>query len=536
MTWLRAHRFELLLALAFVLLLAPLLLPGYVLTLDMVFTPTMPAPQIVAGAYRNGWVTRYVVHWLSLVLPGWIVQKLAFVALFGAMATTAYRWILPKAERSTKALLAVFYVFNPFVYTRFLAGQWTILLAYALLPLVLWTADLDAHAERPYWKQGLWLGLALAAVWAGSLHLGVMALALVAAQVVATTSRAKRTAQVMLVAAGALLLGTSYWTVPAIMQPAPSVIESFDGRHLEAFATTVHPRLGPFGTVLALGGFWGEREPWAGAFVWAEDLPWVWGIAGAVLAAGLLWGVFQGLRTHALRRQTVVLLLLAAFALVASVGMADSSVQGFNRWAFEHLPFWSGFRDSQKWSALLVLVYAWLFGLASERLPRVGRVVVLVAVFAFTYPMLGGFWGQLRPTWYPAEWAQANAMLSQVPTCKAVFLPWHMYYKPSWNLDRLVANPAAAYFDCEVMVSRNVELGSIRTQGAIDPAYDAIDSAIVGRDALSPAQVLEVLRAAGITYVLATSDVPEPFPVYPALGLAQKLFTGERLTVYKLVE
>ncbi len=536
MTWLRAHRFQLLLALAFVLLLAPLLLPGYVLTLDMVFTPTLPAPQVVAGAYRNGWLIRYLLHGLSLMIPGWMVQKLVFIALFGTMATAAYRWLLPKADVSTKALLAVFYVFNPFVYTRFLAGQWTILLAYALLPLVFWAADLRAQEERPSWKQGLWLGLGLAGVFAGSLHLGVMSLVLVAAQVVATAVRGRSMGAVLLVAGAAFVLATSYWTIPALMQAAPSVIQSFDGRHLDAFATTVHPRLGPFGTVLALGGFWGEREPWAEAFVWAEDLPWVWGIAGVILAAGLMWGMAQGLRTRALRRHALTLLFLAAFALVASVGMAESPVQGLSRWAFEHVPFWSGFRDSQKWSALLVVVYAWLLGLASERLPRVGRVTLLVAVFAFTYPMLGGFSGQLRPTWYPAEWAQANEMLSQAPTCKAVFLPWHLYYKPSWNHGRLVASPASAYFACEMIVSRNVELGSIRTQGAIDPVYDAIDSAIVGRDTLTPAQQLEVLRAAGVTHIISTSDTPEAFPIYPALEGMEKLFTGERLTVYKLVE
>lgn len=536
MTWFRTHRFELLLGLAFALLLAPLLLPGYVLTLDMVFAPTLPAPQVVAGAYRNGWVLRSVLHGLSFVIPGWIVQKLVFIALFGTMATAAYRWLLPKADVSTKALLAVFYVFSPFVYTRFLAGQWTILFAYALLPLVFWAADFRAPEERPHWKQGLWLGLALAGVFAGSLHLGVMAFVLVAAQVVATASGVRRTGFALLVAAGAFLLATSYWTIPALVQAVPSVIESFDGRHLDAFATTVHPQLGPVGTVLALAGFWGEREPWAEAFVWAEDLPWVWAIAGVVLAAGLLWGVAQGLRMRALRRQTLALLFLAVLALVASLGMAESPVQGLNRWAFEHLPFWSGFRDSQKWSALLVLVYAWLLGLASERLPRAGRVVLLVAVFAFTYPMLGGFSGQLRPTWYPAEWVQANAILSQEPNCKAVFLPWHMYYKPSWNHDRLVASPASAYFNCEMIVSRNVELGSIRTQGAIDPAYDALDSAIVGRDALTPEQVLEALRAAGVTHVLSTSDIPEPFPIYAVLEGAEKLFTGERLTLYRLVE
>lgn len=536
MTWLRTHRFELLLALAFVLLLAPLLLPGYVLTLDMVFSPTMPAPQVVAGAYRNGWLIRYVLHWLSLVMPGWIVQKLVFIALFGTMATSAYRWFLPKADSSTKALLAVFYVFNPFVYTRFLAGQWTIVLAYALLPLVFWAADLRAQEERPFWKQGLWLGCAVAAVFAGSLHVGVMALVLVAAQVMATMSRSTRAVRVLLVAFGTVLLATSYWTIPALMQASPSVIESFDARHLEAFATTVHPNLGPLGTVLALAGFWGEREPWANAFMWAEDLPWVWGSAALLLAAGLLWGIVQGLRLREHRRQTLVMMGFAGVVVIASMGMAESPVQAVNAWLFAHVPFWSGFRDSQKWSAMVVLVYTWWLGLASERLPRTGRLVLLAAVFAFTYPMLGGFWGQLRPTWYPDEWAQANAALQQGPACKAVFLPWHMYYEPSWNHDRLVANPATAYFDCQMIVSRNVELGSIRTQGPIDLTYDAIDGAITGRDALTSEQRLAVLRAAGAKYVVVTSDIPTRSPIYDALDSAEKLFTGERLTVYKLVE
>ncbi len=538
MCWFKRNLYGLTLGLAILCVFAYLFTPGYVLTLDMVFTPQMPAPVDVLGSFRNGWPYRWLLHGLSLVLPGWIVQKLMFVTLFLALGGCAYRFLLPKASPSTRTLAGLFYLFNPFVYTRFLAGQWGILLSYAFLPLVFYFADFRENDEKPIWKRALGLGLSLALIFVGSLHLGIMAVFLVAFQLIGTFPFRSRRAWFGLIGAVCMaLVATSYWTVPALMRQGESVVASFDTRHLEAFKTVSDPHLGTLGNVLTLNGFWGEREPWARQWLWAKEVPWLWYPMAVVLAAFILLGIVRTIREKETRRQAISLLVLGILSAIFAVGEGDSFLRPINSWLFEHIGFWNGFRDSQKWAAILALVYAWFFASGLELRGKAVRIGATFAVILYTFPMLFGFWGQLTPVWYPDSWRNANEMFSRDPHCKALFLPWHQYYPLKFNHDILTANPARNYFNCEMIVSRQVELGGIGLQGPIDPAYDAIEGVVTGKDGYSPAQSIALLREAGIHYVVFSTDLEgRDFLKYEFLQSSPgKITTADGLTVYSLI-
>src|ERR1700712_3690198 len=80
--------------LAAVVILAPALRPGYVLTYDMVFVPRQPLVRDLVGL---GWATPravpsdLVVALLSHIVPGQIVQKLALVGIVAGAGWGAAR-------------------------------------------------------------------------------------------------------------------------------------------------------------------------------------------------------------------------------------------------------------------------------------------------------------------------------------------------------------------------------------------------------------------------------------------------------------
>lgn len=521
-------------------ILLPLLLPGYILTLDMVFTPQIPAPVDIAGAFRNGWILRWFLHGLSLMIPGWIVQKMVFVGLFLCLGGFAYRYLLPKSSPSIRAMAGLFYLFNPFVYTRFLAGQWGILLSYAFLPLVFYWSDFTDIQDQPTWKRALGLGLGLTLAFFGSLHLGIMALFLMGSQIIGTIPLRSRRAWLGLVGAGGVtLMATSYWTLPALFRRGESVVASFDARHLSAFKTVSDRHLGALGNVLTLNGFWGEGQAWVRQWIWPKDVGWLWYVTATIIACFIISGIIRRFRDTQTRRQAGSLLILGMLAAIFAVGEGDSFVRPINTWLFEHVGFWNGFRDSQKWVAVLALVYAWFFASGLEVRGRVVRVFAMMAVILYTFPILFGFWGQLKPVWYPPAWTEANQMLKQDRDCKAIFLPWHSYYTSKFANGRLIANGAAAFFSsCEIVTSRRVELGSIYTQGPADPAYDAIDGAITGHDQLSSQQVQDVLHAAGIRYVIVADDLEgeDSFAYAFLKDFPTPTLANKALTLYMLVQ
>ncbi len=503
--------------LSVVVFLWRLLLPGYVLSLDLVFTPHILPPHLNPGDFLNTWVIYWPMYWVSLVLPGWIVEKGMLIGLFFALPVLAYHCILPRtSSKQARIWAALLYTMNPFVYTRFLAGQWLILLAYACLPLVLYfsfqTQERDLNVRRSFF-----LALSIAAVFACSLHLGVMALCVWLFVSLGTMPfRSARAWMLNAFTAVMLFVMTAYWTVPAFIHRGSSILQAFGAQNLQAFHTASDPVLGTIGNVLALYGFWGEHEPWATQFIWVKSFPVVWAIAGIGLASFIAYGIFPSWRRD--RRLTGSLIMLTCLALIFSCGIGNSPFFGINQWIFTHVSFWRGFRDSQKWSAVIALVYAYFGGLGVDGLWKkvaADRLVFLVTSFfvlLYTFPMLFGFWNQLKPVWYPSSWTEVNRVLQIDPQCKAIFLPWHMFYASTFAHGVLIANPARPFFQCQIVESQNVELNGIHTQSAINPAYDAIDGAVTGSDGWLPEQEIEVLRQAGIHYAIDTHDMTAADP------------------------
>ncbi|KKQ14977.1 MAG: hypothetical protein US25_C0015G0010, partial [Candidatus Moranbacteria bacterium GW2011_GWE1_36_7] len=411
-----------------------LLLPGFVLTLDMNWMPYMPV-IINADSFRAFLPLSYLIHWASVLTSAWIVQKVMLVALFSSIGYLAFKY-LPVGPRKISLerdhggvknkivcwFSALIYLVNPFVYTRLLAGQWLVLWGYALLPPILHSLFVFQKKKDSKSAMKLFGWLFLLGVFSN--HFFVMsaillavwfAFALVREIVQKNKINFWRMWKNILLGGVIFLILSSYWLVPALTRQAP-LEQRFGIEHWEAFAGGGYKDIDPLLNLVSLNGFWGERTAWAQAFVWPQDNASFW-IAFSLLVLLIILGGVIGLRDKEQKNKTLIFLAIGFSALVFSAGAGETIFRNLNLWFFEHVPLWSGFRDSQKFTGFLALSYATLAGMGLsyffdflDRKKFAFKNILVPAIFLIPFflgfLMWGGFHGQLKPVWYPQSWVE----------------------------------------------------------------------------------------------------------------------------------
>ncbi len=498
-----------------------LLARGYVLTLDMIFGPHM-VMSTDAGNLINTLPLWKVISFLTWAIGGMLTEKILLVVMFFLLLYLPlhfWKKIFNVTQTyGAEYAAAILFAINPFVYERFLAGQWNVILGYALLfPLVAYLVDFCRITNaRTTWKS-IAIFIVLGAI---STHIFIISI-LIATFVVAISFIRRSRAHVdttflkhaLLLAAGILIL-SSYWLVPDMLTRTTTV-STFGPEHWSAFATAGHGNFGTLGNVLQLQGFWGEHEVWINRFILPSTQGWIFYTALTLILLVAVYGIYKGLRVKRTRGAVVGALVVVVLAIIFSCGVGEGIFHGMNMWIFEHISFWKGFRDSEKWSALIAFGYSVFVGLGSWHIVALikdtskQRIFIYISIFvilAMTPAILFGISGQLRTVSYPDSWTKVNETLKADPTCKALFLPWHGYYSLKWNSNILTANLAKNFFDCDIVNSQSVELGNITSEGVADPEYDYIDS-LVTNNMADPAVTLAALESKGIKYIIYTGDV-----------------------------
>lgn len=534
-----------------VLILWGLLLPGYILFLDWGVGPVSTLQFTTIGSYVEA-PSLLLIHTLSSLFPPWLVQKgvlLTLVFLLLYLPLRYYPWTLYHGAGYVASLIAVM---NPFVYERLLAGQWRVLAGYAGLFPLFYT--LVKYQEAPSLKRAAAIALVLFLIGLWSIHFLAIGIVLSGVFFVCLGSAAVWQREWSLVRAhgrhllalgGLVCIGSLYWLIPVTLSEDSGVNVHFAAADYQAFATVRDPVYGAIGNVLTLRGFWLEDEPWAEQFTLPGSEPWLFYSAALalLLISGLGWYQLVALGSSRTLRATIstVFILSSIFA----VGISGYGVWLLNLWLLEHVPLWNGFREPQKWAGVLAVLYAVLFPLGiyqlTKRLPYqrvIIAVVTLLLVLCLSPRLLFGLGGQVTPVWYPESWQEVNTLLKAEPECRAVFLPWHMYYSLPWNNSQLTINPANRAFDCEMVVSRRVNLGDLPPLYT-SPLSTQIDARVVSLDRRPEAiaETIAVFREAGITHVIVSTDfrTTDPYPYhFLASDALEVVSTSNTITLYRL--
>ncbi|MFA6410500.1 MAG: hypothetical protein WCW26_02920 [Candidatus Buchananbacteria bacterium] len=506
-----------------ILLIWQMFLPGYVLSLDMIFTPKLKI-LLPAGEFYNSLPLRWLLWLVNIVLPGWLIQKIIIFVLFFSAGFLAYRYLPVPKKNYAPIWAGLFYVVNPFVYERFLAGHWLLLLAYAILPIFI--AWLLVFFEKPNWLNILKLVFCLLLIAVFSLHILTMAIMIFSVyslyQVVNSFFEQRnklglRQARGIALVIISLVIFSSYWLLPYLLTPTNFAINNFSQSNWEVFKTVGDKNLNPLVNVSALYGFWGEGQIWANYFLWPKANFSFWLALYFSLVFLVVLGFYASLKNKNYQR-TGFFALVGLFSFIFACGAGDTIFKNLNLWLFNQLWFWSGFRDSQKWSAWLVLSYAYFgsFGASYfiDYVKKVSKLPVkffVIMVFLvptlYTYTVWGGFARQLKPVWYPASWTLANEILNQDQSdFKVLFLPWHQYLSFDFNQRLIIQNPAKDFFDKEIIQGENMEIGSIYSQSDNQPVQ-AVENILLSSQSQSSQETLSQLAGQGIKYIIFTHDL-----------------------------
>jgi hypothetical protein len=508
--------------LAFVVLL-PLLGRGYILTLDMVFTPHLRMPASVSSSY----LLHVLFHVLNLVVPSDVIEKIIlFLILFlsGVGVHKLVQSLSAKRPDTYQRLGCYFagllYTINPFTYDRFMAGQYNVLLGYALLPW--FTRAMLKLLAQPAWRSAIVLAAWATAASIVSIHaVGLMAILAVTGLGLKSWQQRdnkpwlRQALKFGLLAAAMFIAASSYWLIPLALGhgSTATTISSFNTTDQSAFATLGGSTLGRLGSVVRLQGFWAEGRD---LYSLPQDQVPVWGLLALIVWLIVITGVMSLWRV----RQRFIVVLLAASALIAAM-LAIGTING---WLVTRVPFFAGYREPEKFVALVALAYAVFAGHGVAAILKychdqggkffliVASVILLLVPLVWTPTMLRGFDNQLTLAQYPADWFTINKRLDADPSrFQVLFLPWHQYMYFNFA-GRIIASPAPAFFDKPVVVSNNPEFEGI------PPVPNTLDASVAGTLAGAPESTTigTPLAKLHIKYVLLARD--DDYANYSYLG------------------
>lgn len=497
-----------------VFILWPLLGPGYILTLDMVFAPKLTLPEVVTSSY----LLHAGLHLLNAIIPSDVIQKLMLLAILILSGIGMHRLMHMLQTLGTPFVAAtsqwgvyasgLLYMVNPFVYSRFMAGQYSVLLGYAFLPF--FVVSLLRFLRSPSLKTALILAAWIIGIGVVSIHtlgiafvVGLVALIQTVWQHRSHPGQLGRIAKYVAVAAIVFFVASSYWLLPLLQGSGPTAtsIATFQTSDQSAFETEGNSIVSKLIHVLRLQGFWGERE---GLYLLPQDQFILWPVVVIVL-----WiVVVVGARSLWRRNQALFIIFVSSTAIATMLAVGIGAA-----WLSEHVPFFAGYREPQKFVALVVLGYAVFFGFAisnmTERVrSKAGRVLSVIAggvlIIGLTPVMFGGFDGQLVPRQYPADWYTVNEQLNKDnDTFEVLFLPWHLYMRYQFA-GRVIAHPANGFFDKPIITSDDPELQG--TKAALDDSRKQQLSRRILPEAAASSTLGAQLGPLRVKYIILAKD------------------------------
>ena len=473
--------------------------PGYVLVTDMVFGPRVPLSGVYAlspslGGGNTLAVFEYVAY---LMIPGWLVEKIFLFLIFFLSCCTMYLFSGHfRLNGPSRYFSSILYAVNPFVYARILAGAWGLLFAYSLCPLAFlsFVSLMSAANRRDMLTRAARTALVFSVLAVFDIHTFVLMIGLSALYFVVLfvyegrgkpASHLYRTGTSVLLLASMLYLLNFYWFYSA----GPStqqILGNFTFLDAIAFAST--PTI--FGnTMFSIAAMYGFFRT---GYIYPVN---VFPPLIAIFFLFFFLSVF-GLVSYygtAKKPAAVTMAVAAVFSVLFATGIASPLTSGLYTFMYDSFPLFNGFREPQKFVALLVFAYSFLGGLGilhlqsfltgkgRDMLPEgsrryvVAAIAVIIAVsllspFVYSYMEINSFDGQLTNVHYPSAWYRAESIMNNNTSDYSVLVfPWHGYMYYNWSGTKF-ASPFNSFFKQDLIYGgRNTYVGGEGSQQLFSP-------------------------------------------------------------------
>lgn len=508
------------------LVVGPLLAPGYLLLRDAVSTPRSYLSDTALGLTSAPRATPqdFAVALASHLLDGGVVVKALLVAglwLAGWGAARLVEVALPPAGAPGQFVATTLAIWNPYVAERLLQGHWSLLVGYGCLPWVA-TAVLSLRAGS-----GSFFGLAFWIALAGLTPTGLLLAATVALVCVAApsdgTAGSRPRPWCAAAALGTALLAALPWLVASAMGASLTAHSAANRLGVEAFAPRAEPGLGTLASLASLGGIWnGNAVPGSRATLFA------------VFSAAVLLGIVAaGLPTVARRPVAVPLLALAAVSVLVPAALATGPGLHLLSAVVDAVPGFGVLRDGQKWVALAVPGYSLAGAGAMVTLRRwappptalAAALVCCVALLLALPDLAWGAWGKVSPVHYPRGWAAVAAEINARPAAVAV-LPAGTMRLFFWAGPAPVLDPLPRWVRAEVLSSGDLVISGTTIAGEGEHARDVQRLLLTGPDP-------SALAAAGVGWLVVEADSAGDMGA-AALGALAPVYRDDAIALYRV--
>jgi hypothetical protein len=519
------------------LIFSPILKPGFVFALDLVFAPNLKMP----AWFANDFVIRSFFSLLNIILPSSVIEKLLLFSIVILSGVGMYKLVQTKSEWP-KYFAGIFYIFNPFFYERLVNGQIFLLLGYALFPWAMKTAII--FFSSPNFKQslkvGLWLGLLALVNFHTIFFFGLFLLIYFLAVIIKNPKANFYLAKFFLLIIFIALLVNSFWLAPFFLQKntyfnqANSIIGDGD---LEIFKSQADPKFGLALNIAALYGFWGEGR---GSYMDLKAIQPFWFEISMIIFAVAVIGTAVYFKKRENRDLGIALVALCILSFFISISTNFKFLHPF----FQNI-FFRIFRDPQKFVSFLALAYAffgaWALDYFLLKIKKSFYVNLIVIIFLAlplfnSFILFSGLKGQFFSVEYPASWNEINEILNRdKDDFKTLFFPWHSYMSFNFVKNKLITNPAQCptncFFDKLIIVSNDIEVSGVGSL-IIDPSSVFIQEQILTkRNQIS--DLGRLIKPYGIKYIILAEEVDyEDYKFLEKQEDLKMIYNKDRLRLY----
>jgi hypothetical protein len=474
------------------LMVAPLISPGYLLLRDAVSTPRSYLSDSALGLVSAPRATPqdFAVALASHAIDGGIVVKALLVAglwLAGWGASQLVALVVPEAGAGGQFVAITLAIWNPYVGERLLQGHWSLLLGYGCLPWVATTMLTLRSRSTGLFGLAFWIALA------GLTPTGLILAATVGLVCVAIPVGGAGPPRPRWLCAAAVLAGAVVAALPWLTDAALG-LSSADGiwtptPDVAAFAARAEPGLGTLGSLASLGGIWNS-----------EAVPASRATLFAVVSAGVLLVVVAiGLPTVVRRRAALPLVVLAAASVLIPAALATGPGLAALHAVVEAAPGLGLLRDGQKWVALAMPGYALagagtVWALRRWLRPPVTALVCCAALLLCLPDLAWGVAGKVEPVHYPADWPTVAALINRDPEAVAV-LPADTMRRFAWSGAAPVLDPLPRWVRANVLTTGDLNISGVTVPGEGNRAHQVQRLLLAGADP-------NAIRRAGVGWLV----------------------------------
>jgi hypothetical protein len=506
------------------LVVAPLLSPGYLLLRDAVSTPRSYLTDGALGLVSAPRATPqdFALALASRCIDGGIVVKALLVLglwLAGWGAARLAAQLVPESGAGGQFVAITLAIWNPYVGERLLQGHWSLLLGYGCLPWVATTVVTLRSAERLSWSSifvlAFWLALA------GLTPTGLILAAVVGLVCVAVPGGLSRWRCTAVILAAAVVAAMPWLTASMLgLSSADQMWAHTPG--IAAFAARAEPGLGTLGSLASLGGIWnGDAVP-------ASRTTYFTLVSAVVLLAVVTAGVVALARFRSVRP----LLVLALASVLIPTALATGPGLAVLHAVVEAVPGFGVLRDAQKWVALAMPGYALAGAGAVLTLRRwlrpAAAALACCAALMLSLPDLAwGVGGKVASVHYPDDWPAVAAAINREPAAVAM-LPADTMRRFTWSGPAPVLDPLPRWLRADVLTTGDLTVSGTTVLGEGDRAREVQRLLLAGSD---PDQI----RAAGVGWLVVELGTPgDMSTAADTLARLPVAYRGHDLMLYRV--